>query len=140
MRNKHKMKNQGAIFLLLGILIFVCLNAACENPSLTANNAAANKTAANKVSDFERDLETMKTANFEYIFAFRRMDGGVFDDQDKQFLRINRPPQANRFISTDEDKAFIAGSHFPFSPENLEILRTRFNVEDYSVKKDAGQK
>lgn len=85
----------------------------------------------------------MKTANFDYIFAFRRKDGGVFDSEDKKYLRANTPPGTNRFVATDEDRAFIAGSTYAFSPENLQALRNRFLVEDYSKpeaeRQDANQ-
>jgi hypothetical protein len=89
----------------------------------------------NKISDFERDLETMKTANFDYIFVFRRKDGGVLDGEDKTYLKANSPPVTNRFILSDGDKAVITGSGYEFPPENLETLRKRFNVEDYSTPK-----
>ena len=137
--NYKNESNKLSIILSFGLLVFVCLNVGCESPSLKANNAAANKKIESKANDFESDLQTMKTAGFDYIFVFRRKDGGVFDDEDKQYLRTNRPPQANRFISADDDKAFIAGSSFEFPPENLEALRKRFNVEDYSTPKQTNQ-
>lgn len=128
-----------SIALFFVPVIFMCLNVGCESPSLKANNAAANKKIESRANDFESDLQTMKTAGFDYIFVFRRKDGGVFDDEDKQYLRANRPPQANRFISADDDKAFIAGSSFEFPPANLEALRKRFNIEDYSTPKQTNQ-
>ncbi|MGI8639147.1 MAG: hypothetical protein ACR2MG_04265 [Pyrinomonadaceae bacterium] len=89
----------------------------------------------NKVPDFESDLETMRTAGFDYIFVFRRKDGGVLDGEDKKYLKANSPPVTNRFILSDGDKAAIAGSSYEFPPGNLETLRMRFNVEDYSTIK-----
>ena len=77
----------------------------------------------------------MKTAGFDYIFVFRRKDGGVFDAEDKTYLKANSPAVTNRFILSDDDKAVIAGSGFEFPAENLEALRQRFNVEDYSSPK-----
>ncbi|MBA2605780.1 MAG: hypothetical protein H0U96_02795 [Acidobacteria bacterium] len=78
----------------------------------------------------------MKTANFDYIFVFRRKDGGAFDGEDRKYLRSNSPAQINRFVLTDDGKAFIAGSKYIFPMENLETLRMRFNVEDYSAVKE----
>ena len=77
----------------------------------------------------------METADFEYIFVFKRKDGGAFDKEDRDYLRANRPPDVNRWIATDDKTAYIAGSNFVFAPENLEILRRRFVVEDYSKPK-----
>jgi hypothetical protein len=81
----------------------------------------------------------MRTANFEYIFVFRRKDGAAFDGEDRKFLRASSPAETNRFVSTDDGKAFIAGSKYKFPPQNLEILRSRFNVEDYSAIHETNQ-
>lgn len=117
--------------IFFGLIVLILPNFACVNQSLLKNkNVAA--VVENNLSDFERDLQSMKTANFDYIFAFRRNDNGVFDTDDKKYLRANTPPGTNRFISTDENRAFIAGSLYPFSPENLAALRNRFRIEDYS--------
>lgn len=84
------------------------------------------------MTSFERDVKSMQTANFKYIYVFRRKDGGVFDAEDKEYLRTNAPPETNRFIATDEEKAFIAGSNFMFPEENLKPLAERFEIEDLS--------
>jgi hypothetical protein len=89
-------------------------------------------TAETQKTSFEQDLKDMQAANFDYIFVFRRKDGGAFDSDDRKYLRQNTPPETNRWTSTDDGKAFIAGSGFAFSPQNMEALRNRFIVEDYS--------
>ena len=124
-------------YFLFGLIILVCLNIACESPSLKANKSAVNKTPENKVNDFQSDLETMKTAKFDYIFVFRRKDGGVLDGEDKSYIKTNSPASTNRFILSDDDKAVIAGSGYEFPAANLEALRNRFDVEDYSTPKQA---
>jgi len=58
--------------------------------------------------------------------------GGAFDGEDKKFLRASLPFN-NRVVLADEDKAVIVGSNYKFPPENLDALRLRFNVEDYSA-------
>ncbi len=131
-----KYKNKRNItFVFFGVIIFVCLNIACESPSLKANKSATNKTIESKVDVFQSDLQTMETAGFDHIFVFRRKDGGVFDAEDKTYLKENSPAATNRFILSDDDKAVIAGSGFEFPAENLEALRQRFNVEDNSPPK-----
>lgn len=133
-KNKHGAKTYFVNLLVFGLMLVSLLNAACESPSLKKTNRTAS-TPENKQTEFEQDLQTMKTANFEYIFVFRRKDGNKLDGEDKTFLKTNLPPNTNRVITSDDDKAVIAGSHFKFPPENLEILRNRFNVEDYSEPK-----
>ena len=84
----------------------------------------------------------MQTADFDYIFVFRRKDGGVFDKDDQKYLRNNTPLETNRWRKSDDGKAFIAGSGFSFTPEQMTALRNRFIVEDYSKPefKDAANK
>jgi hypothetical protein len=122
------------VFSLVGILGL--LNFGCQ-PNKTilkdvAPPATPMETVETKKTSFEQDLRDMQTANFDYIYAFRRKDGGVFDKDDKKYLRENTPLETNRFILTDEGKAFIAGSGFGFSPEQMDALRNRFIIEDYS--------
>jgi hypothetical protein len=129
-----------ALVVLCGVSLmsFACI----DQRILKSNkNAAATTSTENKKTSFESDVETMKTANFEYIFVFRRKDGGEFDSEDRKYLRGNSPAQINRFVLTDDGKAFIAGSKYRFPEENLETLQMRFNVEDYSaVKEEAPEK
>lgn len=134
-RNNHFNKQKRLFFCLIVLLLFL-LAVGCESPSLKANKATANQTVENELPLFERDLQTMRTANFDFIYAFRRKDGAAFDSEDRKFLRATAPPQTNRFVSTDDGRAFIAGSGYKFSPETLEALGKRFNVEDYSTKKE----
>jgi hypothetical protein len=63
------------------------------------------------------------------------VDGGAFDGEDKKYLRANLPFN-NRVVLTDEDKAVVVGSNYKFTPENFETLAKRFNVENYSLKKE----
>lgn len=90
------------------------------------------ETVEPKKTSFEQDLRDMQAANFDYILVFRRRDGGTFDKDDRKYLRENTPPETNRFILSDDDKAYIAGSGFGFAPEQMEALRNRFIVEDYT--------
>ncbi len=125
--------NKGSRFLI-GLfftgLIF-CNGCGSQTIEKVSSNAAANE---NKLTAFESDLETMRTAGFEYVFVFRRKDGGAFDGEDRKYLKTNSPAETNRFIATDDDKAFIAGSKYKFPPENLEVLRARFDVQNFSAE------
>ncbi len=126
--------------VLTGLIFFSLMNFACDNRSFEKANVSESSAAPEQtLSNFASDLQTMKTANFEYIFVFRRKDGGAFDGEDKKYLRANAPAETNRFVSTDNGKAFIAGSKFKFPLQNLETLRTRFNIEDYSAVKEEGK-
>ena len=120
---------------LFAFLLFILLlpNAACENQSLKANVAKPQTNAAqNDVPVLERDLQTMRDADFDFVYLFRRKDGAALDSEDKKYLKANSPVSTNRFILTDENKAVIAGSSYKFEPENLDNLQKRFAVENLS--------
>lgn len=108
---------------------FACHYNSFEKPNVNA--PAAN--AENKTSALENDVQTMRTADLKYIFVFRRTDGAAFDGEDKKYLRTNLPT-TNRAVSSDEGRAFVVGSNYKFPPENTEVLRLRFNIEDFSAK------
>jgi hypothetical protein len=122
--------------LFASILSLALLNFGCQPNQTVLKDVAPPptpmSTVESKKTSFEQDLRDMQAANFDYILAFRRKDGGVFDKDDKKYLRDNTPIETNRWTSTDEGKAYLAGSGFGFSPENMEALRSRFIVEDYS--------
>lgn len=136
-REKHRGNIQPLFYLALALICcsmifnFACTPRALEKPKAIAPSNE------NKTSDFEADLQTMKTAGFEQIFVFRRKDGAAFDGEDRKYLRGNAPAETNRFVATDNGKAFVAGSKYPFPPASLDALRIRFNVEDYSPPKAA---
>jgi hypothetical protein len=100
--------------------------------SKNATAARANSQAEPAAHSFDRDLETMRTANFDFIYVMRRKDGAPLDGDDKRYVKLNSPVETNRFILSDEEKAVIAGSKYKFAEQNLMALRERFNIEDFS--------
>ena len=118
------------------IAILVLLSLGCQPNQTILKDAAPPPTPMETVqtrkTSFEQDLQDMKTANFDYIFVFRRKDGGAFDSDDRKYLRQNTPPETNRWTSSDDGKAYIAGSGFGFTPEQMTALQSRFVVEDFS--------
>lgn len=116
--------------------------AACEPaPSMMEKSATPLPIveSTEKLTSLQREIRDMETANFSVIFVFKRKDGGIFDKEDKKYLSANKPVDANRFISTDDEKAFVAGSNYKFPTGNLDALRKRFVVEDYSKPREQPQ-
>ena len=138
LKREKRRKSEKVIFSFahFSFLILVLLNLGCQPNQTILKDAppppTPMETVETKRNSFEKDLRDMETANFDYVFIFRRKDGGVFDKDDKKFLRQNTPPETNRFILSDEEKAFIAGSGFAFFPEQMTALNSRFIVEDHS--------
>lgn len=73
---------------------------------------------------------------FDFAYVFTRKDGGVFTGEDKAFLKNNSPSETNQWRLTKDEKTVIAATNYRFPPESLEILQTRFNVEDRSRKSE----
>lgn len=123
-------------FAILVLLVFSITNSfACRNvEENTANTASPSPTAEKKTDDFEGSLASVRTGNFDFVFAFRRPDGDVFSSDDKKFLKANAPSDTNQWVLTGDGKCVIAGSNYKFMPEHLAALKKRFAVEDYSPK------
>ncbi len=114
------------------LFLFCVLLSSCTYRSFDAPKNDVNVGSAKKMSDFDRELKAMRTAEFDYIFALRRKDGKPFDSKDKAFVRNNKHYAANRFIFVDDQKVLFVGSNFEFPEESLNALRERFEIEDYS--------
>ncbi|HLM61011.1 MAG TPA: hypothetical protein VK308_09415 [Pyrinomonadaceae bacterium] len=133
-RSANNIFAAGKRFFIFAVFLAALVNFACTPRSFEKPNAAAppSSNAEDKQASFQSELEKMRTANLQYIFVFRRKDGGAFEGEDKKYLRANLPFN-NRVVLADEDKAVIVGTNYKFPPENIDALRGRFNVEDYSA-------
>jgi len=130
-----KIKSSALVFAFAPVFAF--LNFACEPASLRKTNSSAPATNATSSAEInaaalENDLQTMRNADFDFVYVFRRKDGGALDGEDKKFLRANSPAATNRFVLSDGNRAAIAGSSFRFEPQNLEKLGERFTIENLS--------
>ena len=74
----------------------------------------------------------MRTADFKFIVVFRRKDRGTLESEDKEIIGRNTGPTANRRKLSDDGKAVIIGSNFPFEAKLLDELTKRFVMEDHS--------
>lgn len=134
------MNMAGQRISIILLLVAITTMAACgPNRRImdSAKPAALPSPAANAtpVSELERDLETMRTADFNFIHVFRRKDGAEFDAEDKKFLNANTPVEINRRVISDSGRALITGSNFRFPAENFKNLTDRFAFEDFSKSK-----
>lgn len=108
-----------------------------SNENQTASEpVGTNSNVAPAVSSFEQDLNAMRTADFKFILVFRRKDGQPLDAEDKKAVALEGA-QANRRRLSDDGKAIIIGSNFPFVTGSFKSLAGRFTMENYS-KPDSG--
>jgi hypothetical protein len=102
--------------------------------SNTSSEPAANSQPTNvepAKSSYEHDLEAMRTADFDYIFALRRKDGAKMDADDRAVVRAVTA-EANRRSLSDDDKAVIVGANYPIVADKMKTLADRFYIEDFS--------
>jgi len=111
------------------------LQSANENTAAT-EPVVASANGSPAASTFEQDLNAMRTADFKFILVFRRKDGQTLDPDDKDLIG-KTAPQANRRRLSDEGRAAIIGSNFPFPTGAFSGLTERFKMEDYS-RPDSG--
>jgi hypothetical protein len=97
-----------------------------SSPSQTSNEPTPR-------SAFERDMQYVRNSQFTYVWVFSRKDGKPLDKDDAAYLRTNAP-QVVDWVTTDEGKKVIGGTNFDLAQGNLDLLKKRFVVEDYSHK------
>jgi hypothetical protein len=136
------MKDRSSISILLTILalLFVCAGLAdCKrrpggtqaNPAQGTPSPARNEPTPR--SAFERDMQYVRNSQFAHVWVFSRKDGRPLDKDDAAYLRANAP-QVIDWVTTDEGRKVIAGTNFDLEQGNLNLLRKRFVVEDYTGK------
>jgi hypothetical protein len=82
---------------------------------------------------FAADLDYVRKGQYTYVWVFSRKDGKTIDKNDADYLRTNAP-QVVDWVTTDEGRKVIAGTNFDLAKGNLDLLKKRFNVEDYTGK------
>jgi hypothetical protein len=105
-------------------------NKSADAPVQTTANVAP------ALSSFEQDLSAMRTADFKFILVFRRNVGQPMDAADKDLIG-KKAAQANRRRLSDEGRAVLIGSNFPFVTGLFDDMKERFTMENYS-KADSG--
>ncbi len=123
--------------LLLVTMIVGLTQPACSpgSPNQPPVNSALTQPTPAPVprTAFERDLQFIRSGQFNHVWVFSRPDGKPFDKSDAAYLRVNAP-QVVDWVTTDEGKRVIAGTNFDLEQGNLPLLRKRFVVEDYTGK------
>lgn len=117
-------------FLLAGCTSQRILEDARKNSSAPEANVESN--ATEKKDDFQSSLKSVQTGGFQFVYSFRRIDGGVFVGEDKRFLKENSPRDTNQWVLTSDDKAVIAGTNYNFTQENFDNLQKRFVITDHT--------
>ena len=117
--------------LLVAISLTSCGGGSTNSATPAGPGSTPSAPAPSPKTGFEADLEYVRKGQYTYIWVFARKDGKPFDKDDTPFLHTNAP-QVVDWIKTDEGKRFIAGTNFDLAKGNLELLKKRYVVEDYT--------
>jgi hypothetical protein len=95
--------------------------------------ATQSSAAPSPKSGFEADLDYVRKGQYTYVWVFSRKDGKTIDKDDAAYLRTNAP-QVVDWVTTEEGRKVIAGTNFDLAKGNLDLLKKRFVVDDYTGK------
>ena len=120
-------------------LIFVLLFGACSGgaPETSSNTNRATATPAgpspSPLTDFEEALRFVRNGQYTYVYVFSRKDGKPLQPEDSDYLKTNAPQLVDKTATKDRTKV-VGGTNFNLEQGNMEALKKRFVVEDYSAK------
>ena len=121
-------------------LIFVLLLGACSGgapPTTNSNTSTAPATPAgpspSPLTDFEEALRFVRNGQYTYIYVFSRKDGKPLQTEDSDYLKTNAPQLVDKAATKDRTKV-VGGTNFNLEEGNMEALKKRFVVEDYSAR------
>jgi hypothetical protein len=121
--------------VMISLLTIGCSKSSSPSSASQTNEEPAASPTAHRspLTGFQADLQYVRNGGYTYIWVFSRKDGKPLDRDDGAFLRKNAP-QVVDWVSTEQGKKVIGGTNFNLEEGNLELLRKRFLVEDYSAK------
>lgn len=133
MKKRNRISSFGVFLLAVAIVSACAPNQRIVESNGQWSNAEANRTAATPVQKtIEQEIESMRTADFIFIYVMRRKDGGPLDTEDKQFASSVIPGQMNRRTVSTDGKAILIGSNFRMPEEERKLIEERFALEDLS--------
>ena len=121
------------VALSAGITLISCGGGNTNTVPSNGSVAVPSSPVPSPKTGFDADLDYVRKGQYTYVWVFSRKDGKPLDKNDAAYLRTNAP-QVVDWVTTEEGKRVIAGTNFDLAKGNLELLKKRFNVEDYTGK------
>lgn len=122
--------------LVSGISLPGCSSGNTNTPTSSSPSPSTQSTQSSPAppkTGLEADLDYVRRGGYTYVLVFARKDGKPLDKNDGAYLRTNAP-QVVDWVTTEQGKKVIAGTNFDLGKGNLNLLKKRFVVEDYSDK------
>ena len=123
------------IGLILVLTLGACSGGAPQTPNTNTTTATATPAgpSPSPLTDFEEALRFVRNGQYTYVYVFSRKDGKPLQSEDSDYLKINAPQLVDKAATKDKMKV-VGGTNFNLEEGNLELLKKRFVVEDYSAK------
>ena len=123
------------IGLILVLILGACGGNAPETPNTNTNTATATPAgpSPSPLTDFEEALRFVRNGQYTYVYVFSRKDGKPLQPEDSDYLKANAPQLVDKAATKDRTKV-VGGTNFNLEEGNMEALKKRFVVEDYSAK------
>jgi hypothetical protein len=121
--------------LVLVSFLFAGCNDSTEpsTPAPVAEVPSSSPQAApSPINEFEEALRFVRNGQYTYIWVVSRKDGKPLNADDGNFLRKNAPQVVDWAKADSELRKFVGGTNFNLEEANLEELKKRFVLEDYS--------
>ena len=128
-----KILSRALIIPSLCCCIALCSCGNSKTDSSAGSVATPTTPAPTPKTGFEADLDYVRKGQYTYIWVLARKDGKPIDKDDAAFLR-KTAPQVVDWVSSEQGKRVIAGTNFDLAKGNLDLLKKRFTVEDYTGK------
>lgn len=119
--------------IVLALFLTACGRATNTVSETPASASPQPSVQSSPLSEFEKDLQFIRNGGFTYVWLISRKDGKPLEPGDNVFLKLNAP-QVVDWVVTDGRRKVFAGTNFNLEEGNLEVLKRRYNVEDYSGK------
>ena len=123
------------IGLVFALLLGACSGSTPETSNTTTSTATATPAgpSPSPLTDFEEALRFVRNGQYTYIYVISRKDGKPLQSEDSDYLKTNAPQLVDKAATKDKMKV-VGGTNFNLEEGNLELLKKRFVVEDYSAK------
>ena len=117
--------------ILAAAIAFTSCGGGPSSGSSNGSPATQSSAGPSPKSGFEADLDYVRKGQYTYVWVFSRKDGKAIDKDDAAYLRTNAT-QVVDWVTTEEGRKVIAGTNFDLAKGNLDLLKKRFVVEDYT--------
>ena len=121
---------------VMSLLLAAISSTSCSdvktNSGSPVSPSAQSSPAPSPKTGLEADLAYVRKGQYTYVWVFSRKDGKPLDGNDGAFLTTNAPQVVDWVTSDPGKKYVVAGTNFDLAKGNLELLKKRFNAEDYT--------